>query len=84
MAAMKGARTAVTFPIRLIPPRMTAPTMTIVTRPMISGGMPKVDDIWSETVLAWTAFPVKKAVKASITAKKTAMGFHLEPSPRSM
>ena len=81
---MVGARIEVTLPMRPIPPRMTRATTEAVARPVTQTGTPKVVATVSATVLAWTAFPVRKAVKARRTAKKTAMGFQAGPRPRSM
>ena len=83
-AAMSGARNAVTLPIRRMPPRITPPTTAAVTRPVTHAGTANVDWSVSATVLACTAFPVRNAVKPSITAKNTARGFHAGPRPRSM
>ena len=84
MAAMSGARTAVTFPIREIPPRITPATMADVTRPVAHTGIPNVVAMVSATVLAWIAFPVRNAVRPSSDANSTAIHFHLGPSPFSM
>ena len=84
MAAMLGARMDVTRPIREMPPRITSATTVAVASPVAQTGIPKVVSMVSATVLAWTAFPVRKAVKPRRTAKNTAMGFHAGPSPRSM
>ena len=81
---MAGARIPVTFPIRLIPPRMTSATMLAVMSPETQGAIPKVSRIVSATVLACTPFPERKAVIPRRRAKKTAMGFQACPSPFSM
>ena len=52
MAAMIGAKTPVTFPIRVMPPMITAPMIAAATRPVTRFGMPKLDRIVSARVLA--------------------------------
>lgn len=84
MAAMREASTEVTSPMRVIPPRITVITTPAVTSPVIQTGIPQTVWTLSATVLACTAFPVGKAVQASITAKNTVRGFHLDPRPRSL
>ena len=49
---MAGANTAVTRPIRLMPPRMTPATSEAVTSPLTHGGIPKAEDSESATVFA--------------------------------
>mgnify|MGYP006283197123 CR=1 FL=1 len=74
----------VTLPIRLMPPRITRATTAAVMNPVIQTGTPKVVCTASATVLAWMPLPVRKATEARQMAKKTAMGFHFLPKPRSM
>ncbi len=81
---MKGARIPVTFPIRVIPPRITAATTVVVTRPLIQSGTPKLVSMASATVLAWIPFPVRKAVIPRRLAKRIASHFQFRPRPRSM
>jgi len=83
-AAMAGARIAVTLPMRLMPPRITAATTVDVIRPVAQAGTPNVVRIVSATVFAWMAFPVRKAVSPRRMANATAIHFHLGPSPFSM
>jgi hypothetical protein len=84
MIAMSGERTAVTLPIRRIPPMMTRNTSTDVTSPVTHCGTPYEEAIESAMVFAWIAFPVMNAVVPRRTAKRTAIGFHFGPNPRSM
>ena len=81
---MIGAINAVTFPIRPMPPRMTAATTANVNAPVTNCGMASESNIWSATVFACTALPTVNAVKTSMPAKKMAIGFHLGPRPFSM
>ena len=83
-AAITGASTPVTRPMRPMPPRMTMPMTADVTIPVTQAATPNSEDITSATVLACTALPVKKAVIPSSTAKNTARGFQRLPRPRSI
>ena len=74
----------VTLPMRLIPPRITMPTMVAVMRPVIHTGTPNESKTCVATVLAWTALPVMNEVSMRANAKNIATGFQLRPRPRSM
>jgi len=76
---MTGARIPVTFPIRLIPPMITIPTIEAVTRPVIQVSIPKLSETCVAMVLDWIALPVKNDVIMSMKAKKMATGFQFQP-----
>ena len=81
---MAGARTPATRPIRVIPPMITAPTMSAPASPVIQGETPNCVCITSAIVLDWTPFPERKELSPRQTAKKMAIGFQAFPRPSSM
>ena len=84
MLAIRGARIAVTLPMRVMPPRMTAATAAAASRPVTTLGVPKFDSRVSARVFACTALPVMNAVKPRAMAKNTAIHRQRSPMPRSM
>ena len=81
---MRGARIAVTLPMRVIPPRITTATADAASSPVTTLGVPKFDSSVSARVFACTALPVMNAVKPRATAKNTAIHRQRSPRPRSM
>ena len=74
--AMKGTSLPATWAIRLIPPRMTAPTSTSSTTPVAQVGMPYDELSTSATEFACTVLPMPKPAMAPKPANAGASHSH--------
>ncbi len=66
---MNGTSSSVTLPMRLMPPRITAPVSTTSTMPVVDGETPKVVCSAAATELACTMLPMPKAAIDVSSAK---------------
>ncbi len=78
---MKGTTFSATAPIRLIPPRITAPVKTVITMPLIHVSMPKAFSTALAIPLAWTMLPIPKPASPPKMAKAVPSHCQCFPSP---
>ncbi len=78
---MKGTNAAATLPIRLMPPRMTSPTTTMVANPVTqSGTLNVVCSAWA-MLLTCTMLPMPKPASPPKMAKAPPSQSHFLPRP---
>lgn len=78
---MAGTSASATRPIRLMPPRMTAPVTTVSTMPVSQTGTPKVFSATPAMALACTMLPMPKPAKPAVSAKATPSQRQRGPRP---
>ncbi len=78
---MKGTSDAATLPMRLMPPRITRPTMAIETTPVIHIGTPKVVSMAWAMLLTCTMLPMPKPASPPKMANAPPSQSHFLPRP---
>ncbi|MNF88521.1 hypothetical protein D3C84_710180 [compost metagenome] len=78
---MNGTSEAATLPIRLMPPRITRPVMTMVATPVTQDGIAKLASRAEAMLFTWTMLPMPKPARPPKMAKALPSHSHFLPRP---